>query len=56
MINLYGKVSSEEGHMISFTISLDPEPDPILFSDPALHKRIISDLGESGSGSTLLVE
>jgi hypothetical protein len=29
--------------MIIFTISLDPEPDPILFSDLAPFKKIISD-------------
>ncbi len=42
--------------MIIFTISLDPEPDAILFPDPdtAPLKQIISDLGGSGSDSTPL--
>jgi hypothetical protein len=40
--------------MIIFTISLDP--DPLLFSNPALIKQIISDPGGSGSGSTTLLK
>jgi hypothetical protein len=38
--------------MIIFTISLDP--DPLLFSNPALIKQIILDSG--GSGSTTLLK
>jgi hypothetical protein len=34
MINFYCKASSKERHMIIFTKSLDPDPDPILTSDP----------------------
>jgi hypothetical protein len=43
--------------MIIFTISLDQEADPILFSDPdpAPLKQIISDPSGSGSGSTTLL-
>jgi hypothetical protein len=57
MINLWCKISSEEGHMIIFTVSLDLEPDPILLSDPypAPLKQIISNPGGSGSGSTTLI-
>jgi hypothetical protein len=32
------------------------DPDPILFSDPARPKQIISDPGGSGPGSATLVE
>ncbi len=38
MINVSCKVSSKEGHMIR---SFDPEPDQILFSDPAPLKHTV---------------
>jgi hypothetical protein len=47
VINLSCEVSSEKGHMISITISLDTEPDqdPMLFSDPDPLKQRISEQG-----------
>jgi hypothetical protein len=41
--------------MIISKISFIPELDPILFSGPAPLKKIISDPGGSGSGSTTLI-
>jgi hypothetical protein len=44
--------------MIIFTLDSvpKPDPDPILFREPAPLKQIISNPGGSGSGSTALVE
>ncbi len=41
--------------MIIFTITLEQDPDPLLFTDPDPLEQIISDPGDSESGSTTVV-
>ncbi len=44
-----------KGQILIFTIILEQDPDPLLFTDPDPLKQIISDPGGSESGSTTLV-